>query len=79
MRHGVELGHTRGTLRLFQDVADAWNRYRPGETVPVDPIEEYRLYGFSSKGYVMKPVQKTGGRIAWRICYDGPCLWENHW
>jgi hypothetical protein len=79
MRHGVELGYTRGTLRLFQDVADAWNRYQPGEPLPVDPVEEFRSYGHGSKGYVMSPVSKTGGRIVWKSCYDGPCLWENHY
>jgi hypothetical protein len=79
MSQGVKLDHTRGTLRLFQDVADAWNRYRPAEPMPVDPVEEYRRYGFGSKGYIMRPVKKTGGRVAWKTCYDGPCLWEDHY
>jgi hypothetical protein len=76
---GVLLERTRGTLRLFQDFADAWNAYRPEEPIPVDPIEEYRLKGFGSKGYIMKPLDKTRGRVVWKSCYDGPCLWENHW
>jgi hypothetical protein len=79
MAEGVKIHRTRGTLRLFQDVADAWNRYRPTEPIPVDPIEELRRYGFGSKGYIMQPVKKVAGRIAWRTCYDGPCVFENHW
>jgi hypothetical protein len=74
-----ELKRSRGTLRLYQDVADAWNAYRPKEPTAVDPIEEYRLYGHGSKGYIMKPVPKTRGRVVWKTCYDGPCLWENHY
>jgi hypothetical protein len=76
---GVSLGRTRGTLRLFQDVAEAWNAYRPGEPIPVDPVDEYRRYGFGSKGYIMRPLQKTAGKAVWKSCYDGPCLWEDHY
>jgi hypothetical protein len=79
MSRGLERKRTRGTLRLFQDVADAWNAYQPKEPIPVDPIEEYRLYGHGSKGYIMQPVKKVDGRVVWKSCYDGPCLWENHW
>jgi hypothetical protein len=79
MKQGFEHKRTRGTLRLFQDVADRWNEYQPREPIPVDPVEEFRLGGFGSKGYVMKPVKKTAGRVVWKSCYDGPCLWESHW
>lgn len=79
MSQGLRYKRTRGTLRLFQDVADRWNEYQPKELIPVDPIEEYRLVGFGSKGYIMKPMKKTDGRVVWKSCYDGPCLWENHW
>ena len=79
MEQGLRLKRTRGTLRLFQDVAEAWNAYQPRDPIPVDPIEEYRLGGFGSKGYIMKPIPKTGGRVVWKSCYDGPCLWENHY
>ncbi|APR81853.1 Hypothetical protein A7982_07202 [Minicystis rosea] len=79
MTQAQKLQRTRGTLRLYQDVADAWNAYQPKAPIPVDPIVEYRLYGFGSKGYIMKPTPKTEGRVVWKSCYDGPCLWENHW
>ncbi|MFT3767347.1 MAG: hypothetical protein QM820_17750 [Minicystis sp.] len=79
MTQTTELQRSRGTLRLYQHVADAWNAYQPKEPIPVDPIDEYRLYGHGSKGYIMKPVPKTDGRVVWKSCYDGPCLWENHW
>lgn len=77
--HGHKYKRTRGTLRLFQDVADAWNAYRPGAPIPVDPVDEYRAVGFGSKGYIMKPMKKTDGRVLWKSCYDGPCLWESHY
>lgn len=79
VRQGLEYSRTRGTLRLFQDVADAWNAYRPKEPLAVDPVEEYGLVGYGSKGYIMKPLKKTDGRVVWKSCYDGPCLWESHW
>lgn len=76
---GALLKRMRGTLKLFQDVADTWNAHRPSEPIPVDPVEEHRLSGYGSKGYIMKPMPKTNGRVVWKSCYDGPCLWENHW
>jgi hypothetical protein len=79
MKQGIALKRTRGTLRLFQDVADAWNAYQPGEPLPVDPVQEMRRAGFGSKGYIVVPVKKSGERLVWKSCYDGPCLWENHW
>lgn len=76
---GVRWKRTRGTLKLFQEVADLWNVYQPRDPVSVDPVEEMRVHGFGSKGYIMKPVKKTEGRVLWKSCYDGPCLWENHY
>lgn len=76
---GVKYKRTRGTLKLFQSVADLWNAYQPRDPIPVDPVEEARVHGFGSKGYIMKPVQKVDGRVLWKSCYDGPCLWERHW
>jgi hypothetical protein len=68
---------TRGTLRLFQDFADTWNALAPSEPIPVDPVEEFRVYGHSSNplGYDVKKVPKPqGGRLRWVKCFDGPCL-----
>lgn len=68
---------TRGTLRLFQDFADAWNTFAPADPIPVDPCEEYRVYGRSSspRGYsVEKPPKPSGSRLRWSQCFDGPCL-----
>ena len=70
---------TRGTLRLFQDFADAWNTFAPTDPIPVDPAEEYRVYGQSNspRGYaVEKPPKPAGSRLHWSQCFDGPCLLE---
>lgn len=68
---------SRGTLRLFQDFADAWNTFAPSDPIPVDPAEEYRVFGGTSdpRGYKVKPPPKPAGpRLRWSQCFDGPCL-----
>jgi hypothetical protein len=70
---------SRGTLRLFQDFADAWNTFAPADPIPVDPAEEYRVFGQSNspRGYdVQKPPKPAGSRLHWSQCFDGPCLLE---
>jgi hypothetical protein len=68
---------TQGTLRLFQDFADAWNLFAPADPIPVDAADEYRVYGQSNspRGYdVRAPPKPAGGRLRWSQCFDGPCL-----
>jgi hypothetical protein len=68
---------TRGTLRLFQDFADAWNLFAPADPIPVDAADEYRVYGQSNsaRGYDVKnPPKPAGGRLRWSQCFDGACL-----
>jgi hypothetical protein len=74
MVKSAAVSRLRGTLRLFQDFADAWNRYRPAQPIPVDPVSEYRIQPNLVSDYRIRPVPKTHGRVLWKHCYDGPCI-----
>lgn len=80
---------TRGTLARYQDLAKAWNRWRPDATRTVVPVENVifsgaaqgplytLLMGYGNWAKDEKEAAEKQLReegLPWKDCPDGPCL-----
>lgn len=54
-----------GTLAHYQELAAAWNAWRPDEKVAVDPVS---LPRYARDGGT------DGGVLVWQRCSEGPCV-----
>jgi hypothetical protein len=57
----------QGTLAHYQDLAMAWNRWRPQDRELVDPVP-------LSKYLVERGAASDAGHIVWSRCAEGPCI-----
>ena len=62
-----DLWRQRGTLRHYQELARAWNAWRPTDLIAIDVGGYPRQW----KG----PYAPDGG-LAWERCADGPCVYQ---